>query len=76
MRSPHPDRKNQNMPNISISCAKDRFAAIEKNKKKELTEEEERTLQLSEKISRLKELRLAKEAKEKRLPPLKKSPAK
>lgn len=51
------------MPNISISAAKDRFAAIEKNKKKELTDEEQRAMQLSEKTSRLKALRLAKEAK-------------
>ncbi|WP_153039783.1 MULTISPECIES: hypothetical protein [unclassified Pseudovibrio] len=58
------------MPNISMSCAKDRFAAIEKNKKKELTDEEERALQLSEKTSRLKELRLAKEATDKKLRPL------
>ena len=63
LRSPVPDRKNQNMPNISISAAKDRFAAIEKNKKKELTDEEQRAMQLSEKTSRLKALRLAKEAK-------------
>ncbi|KZK94582.1 hypothetical protein PsAD46_01005 [Pseudovibrio sp. Ad46] len=70
MRSPSPYRKNQNMPNISMSCAKDRFAAIEKNKKKELTDEEERALQLSEKTSRLKELRLAKEATDKKPRPL------
>ncbi len=58
------------MPNISMSCAKDRFAEIEKNKKNELTDEEERALQLSEKTSRLKELRLAKEATDKKLRPL------
>ncbi|GHB32814.1 hypothetical protein GCM10007094_22200 [Pseudovibrio japonicus] len=50
------------MPSISISSAKDRFAAIEKSKKKALTDEEERAMKVSEKTSRLKALRLAKEA--------------
>ncbi len=73
MRSLVSDRKNSNMPKISISCAKDRFAAIEKNKKdkkKELTSEEERVIQLREKTSRLKELRLAKAIYRKNRPPL------
>ncbi len=38
------------MPSISISSAKDRFAAIEKKaRKKALTDEEERAMKVSEK---------------------------
>lgn len=65
---PNTDRKALNMPSISIASAKDRFAAIEKTKKRELTDEEERVMKVREKTSQLKALRLAKEANGNELP--------
>lgn len=55
------------MLSISKSRAKERFAEIEKSQKIALNEREEKTLKVNEKTSRLKALRLAKEASDKEL---------
>ncbi|SDR01509.1 hypothetical protein [Pseudovibrio sp. Tun.PSC04-5.I4] len=60
------------MLSISKTRAKDRFAAIEKSQKKALDEGEEKAMKVSEKTSRLKAIRLAKETLDKEQSPLKK----